>query len=470
MIKKIFFSYMMFATIAFAADPVVNAPKLKLTEPLPANLFIELAKAVDPAVVRISTSALPSKSRRDPMEQFLEELYGSVPGAPRRSNRPQELGLGTGFVIREDGLIVTNAHVVQGADIINVQFAEKGEKVYEAKLVGSDVRSDIALLKITATGKLPYVFLGSSKEMQKGEWVAAIGNPFGHDHTISKGIISYIGRGVEEINKFPLLQTDCSINPGNSGGPLVNTKGQVIGVNSAIDGRAQGIGFAIPIDEVKKILPELESRGSVRKGYIGIGLGDLDPTAAENLGTKGAVVLSVERGAPAALAGLKTYDIIVEFGGKKVDNSVELMDAVADAKPGVKIGLKIMRQQGDRLKKSGLDITVIERDEKKLATRINPEIESAGKVVPYDLGFKVTDLTAQIKKSLALPVDLKKAVVIEVNPKSPAGAVGLRVGDVLLDINHIEVNSSAEVMRALKKTSNQIKLLRGNKIVVVEIK
>jgi serine protease Do len=207
------------------------------------------------------------------------------------------MGLGTGFIIRDDGLIVTNNHVIAGADIINVQLSEGSKETYEATLVGRDERTDIALIKIKPKEKLPVAVLGSSKDLEVGEWVAAFGNPFGHGHSMTKGIVSSKGRDITEINKFPLIQTDASINPGNSGGPLVNTKGLVVGVNSAIDARAQGIGFAIPIDEVKAIIPQLESKGRIARGYLGLFLGDLDPEAAEYLGLgdqRGAVVTQMD--------------------------------------------------------------------------------------------------------------------------------------------------------------------------------
>jgi serine protease Do len=340
-----------------------------LSDPLPANLFIELAKALNPAVVNISTSMIQRQQRmyRDPMLDMLEKFYGIQPDQrPNYNNgKPRRMGLGTGFIVREDGLIVTNAHVIQGADIIEVQLTENSDKQYQAEIVGFDERTDIALIKIKPDIKLTAVTLGSSDDAQVGEWVAAFGNPFGHGHSMTKGIISSKGREINEVNRLPLIQTDASINPGNSGGPLVNSKGLVIGVNSAIDARAQGIGFAIPIDEVKKIIPQLESRGSIRKGFLGVQLGDIDPSTASQLGMDefyGAVILSVgEIGSPAKKAGLKMYDIVTEYNGKKVRNSRDLSDLVAATEPGKKVALKILRSE----KTVSLDLTVGERPEDK---------------------------------------------------------------------------------------------------------
>jgi len=219
---------------------------------------------------------------RDPFFDMLEQMYGFRGQPQPQNNTPRPHSLGTGFLIREDGLIVTNNHVIAGADEIEVQIEEKSDKMYQAKIIGSDERTDIALIKIEGKN-FPSVSLGSSSDLQVGEWVAAFGNPFGQGHTLTKGIVSAKGRNLSEINRFPMIQTDTPINPGNSGGPLVNSRGQVIGVNAAIDPRAQGMGFAIPIDEVKKLLPQLEKSGHLRKGFLGIQLGDLDPQAAMQL-------------------------------------------------------------------------------------------------------------------------------------------------------------------------------------------
>lgn len=351
--------------------PPQPLPTLKLNDPLPTNLFVELAKAINPSVVNISTSALARKAPKDPMLEMLEKFYGiPSPDQGGWDNKPQRIGLGTGFIIREDGLIVTNAHVIRDADIIEVQLTEGSEKQYKAEVVGSDQRTDIALIKIKPEGKLPAVSLGSSKDLEVGEWVAAFGNPYGHGHTMTKGIISSKGRAIQEINKFPLLQTDASINPGNSGGPLVNSKGQIIGVNSAIDARAQGIGFAIPIDEVKSILPQLEN-GGLRKGFLGIGPQDLDNQTAMFLGMgdeyRGSVIANVQFNGPADKAGLRMYDVITEVDGQKVKNSQDLVDIISDKEPTKKIKIKYYRNNKGKAVEKIANVIIEERpDEKKL--------------------------------------------------------------------------------------------------------
>jgi serine protease Do len=344
--------------------PQQPTPTLKLNDALPANLFVELAKAMNPTVVNISTSALARRGPRDPMMEMLERIYG-LPQDEGWSNKPRRVGLGTGFVIREDGLIVTNAHVIRDADIIEVQFTEDSDKQYKAEVIGSDALTDIALIKIKPDFKLKVASLGSSKDVEVGEWVAAFGNPYGHGHTMTKGVISSKGRSIKEINKFPLLQTDASINPGNSGGPLVNSKGQVIGINSAIDARAQGIGFAIPIDEVKTILPTLEKSGTLKKGFIGVDLVDLDPQTLMYLGleedNRASIIRSILENGPADKAGLKIYDVIVEVNGQKVIDSQDLANKIADFAPKSKVNIKFLRNNKGQAVEKTTTIVVEER-------------------------------------------------------------------------------------------------------------
>jgi serine protease Do len=446
-------------------------PPLKLSDPLPANLFIELAKNVNPTVVNISTSAIARGARmRDPMMELFEQFYGVRPQMPR-SNKPQKLSLGTGFIIREDGLILTNNHVVNGADLIQVQLTEDSDKLYEAKLIGFDSRLDVALIKIDAGKKLPAASLGSSKDSEVGEWVAAFGNPFGHGHSMTKGIISSMGRTIGEINKVPLLQTDASINPGNSGGPLVNSKGYVIGMNQAIDARAQGIGFAIPIDDIKKILVDLEKRGSIRKGYIGVSLGDLDPEAAAHVGlgedAGGAVIVTVEPGGPAAKAGIKPYDIILEFGSKKLKSSTDLMDAVADSGIGEKAKLVVLRDR----KKINLTVEVAERpSDQKLAQKLNKRANPPqGQKAPGEFGFTLADLDNDLRDQWDIPPDVKKPIIINVQPGTLASLAGLRPGDLILDVNKEEITTAKDVFAKLNKKANTFRIARGNRVIVVTI-
>lgn len=476
--KKAFFALIIVlaAGLGYAQIPQKTPPPMKLSDPLPANLFVELGKAINPAVVNISTLAIPRVPRggqRDPMLDMLEQFYG-VPMQPRQQQmvpgKPRPYGLGTGFIIREDGLIVTNNHVIQGADGIQVQLTEKSDKLYDAKVIGYDERTDIALIKINPDGKLPVAALGSSKEVEVGEWVAAFGNPYGHGHSMTKGIVSSKGREIGEINKIPLIQTDASINPGNSGGPLVNTKGYVIGVNSAIDARAQGIGFAIPIDEVKAIIPQLEKSGRIQKGFIGIRLGDLDPSVDPSyLGledAEGAVITSLERNGPAAKGGLRAYDIVTEFNGRKIKSSVDLMDSVGDAKIGSTATVKVIRER----KPVTAKVAITERPDFAQAKNNAPAAGNyKGQKVPFGLGFSVTDLNAELRTEYMIPPEVQNPMIIEVERGSLASMGGLRVGDLILDVNKKEVTKALDVSKSLKKGTNTLRLARGNRLMIVTL-
>lgn len=434
-----------------------NKLNIKLTDPLPANAFIELAKVVNPAVVNISTTTLPKgfRGQRDPFYDMLEQFYG-FRMQPQR--RPQT-SLGTGFVIREDGLIITNYHVIAAADKVQVQFEEKG-KSFEAKVIGGDERTDIALLKIEGP-KFPTLKLGNSSLVQVGEWVAAFGNPFGNGHTVTKGIISAKGRDYSEINKFPLLQTDAPINPGNSGGPLVNLNGEVIAVNAAIDARAQGIGFAIPIDGVKALIPKLEKSGKLEKGYLGVGLADIDPQTAEALGLKddqeGAIVAQIEKNSPADRAGLLPYDIVTEFNGKKITNSNELRDVVGDAAIGEAQKIKILRDGRERL----VSVTTTKRPDQGSQLPSGLIKKNIGIADPLNLGFSVTDITPDLRKEFNVPMEVKKPIVIGIVPGSPAARSGLMVGDIILDINKKEVKTTQDLTKLLKKDKNNLRIYRN---------
>ncbi len=477
--KKIIFVFIFFcAFTSIAQVPQKPAPVLKLNDPLPSNLFVELAKAINPAVVNISTSMIPKgRQFRDPMLEMLEQFYGMRLQQPNevQNGKPRRMGLGTGFIIREDGLIVTNNHVIENADLIEVQLTENSDKQYKAEIIGRDSRTDIALIKIKPDIKLTVAALGSSEDIQVGEWVAAFGNPYGHGHSMTKGIISSKGREISEINKLPLLQTDASINPGNSGGPLVNSKGLVIGVNSAIDARAQGIGFAIPIDEVKKIIPQLEKRGSIRKGYLGVYLGDLDDRAANNLNLedfRGAVILQIDSG-PAKKAGLRIYDIILEFNGKKIRSSQDLTDTVADIEPGKKVKSKVLRGE----KTMTVDITITERPDDKTISQNrfrneseNFESETTAKEktnTPYNLGLQISDLTEKLKQDFNLNADLKNPIITAVAAGSITSQIGLRVGDVILNVNKIEPKTAQQAIKAFKKGTNTLRLARGRGLTAI---
>ena len=454
-------------------------PQLKQGQVLTDRSWVELNKIVNPAVVNISTSTIVRRGPpsgggmgRDPFFDFFEQFMGP-PGTNGfgGGGRPRAAqALGTGFIVSEDGLIITNNHVVEGADVIKVQITEKSEKTYEAQILGRDQRADIALLKIEGGNtKFPVVQLGSSKEVEVGENVAAFGNPFGLGHSMTKGIISAKDRPIDEINRFPFLQTDALINPGNSGGPLVNLKGMVIGVNTAINAAGQGIGFAIPIDEVKSVIVQLQKFGTIKKGYLGVGLQDLNPRAASYLGLKtleGALVSYVEPGSPAAKAGIKELDVITEFGSKKIRSSLDLRNAAGDSQIGSEVAVKLLREGKEK------KVTVTMSEAPAEPRKIQPQQRTLQPPAHKDkqgFGLKVSALTPELRSQLNIGKDVKGAVITEVEPDSLAAFAGLQPGDVVIQVNSSKVNSPEEVLTKLKNGSNALTVVRGGVVMSIFI-
>ncbi len=448
----------------------------KLGAPLPANLWVELSKLVNPAVVSITTTQTPKRMQaryRDPLQDFFEQFYGGRgPGGGQMPEQgPQEaMALGTGFIIREDGLIITNNHVVEQADVIKVQLDSTSKKLYEAQVIGRDPRTDIALIKIDAKEKLPVAKLGESKNVQVGEYVAAFGNPYGHAHTMTTGIVSALGREIAEINRFPFIQTDASINPGNSGGPLVNTQGYVIGVNTAIDARAQGIGFAIPIDNVKQIVAQLEKDGRVKRGYIGVGIATVTDDVAGQLGirdAKGVLLTDVMRNGPADKAGLRPYDIIVNFAGKDIEDAGGLQNAVGDTTIGSTVNVKALRfdQNGKRSEVSAK----IKVDEAPNDVRPSSPKQYFGQKAPFDLGFKVANYSEELARDLEVRSNERFPIVTDVDPSSAAARVGLRPGDMIVDVNRKPTAKATDVLKTLRKGANLVRVIRGNTMAIVTL-
>ncbi len=463
--------------VIFAAEvppsSIATLPKLKDSDPLPAGLFVALGKAVNPAVVNIFTTYLPRETLqrdpyRDPFFDLFDQFMGPSPYGPAT---PQQ-SLGTGFIIREDGLIVTNNHVVDRANIIKVQIEENNKQAFDAKLIGKDARTDIALIKIDAKKKLPFLKMGSSADTQVGEWVAAFGNPYGYGHTMTKGIISAVGREIDELNLFPFMQTDASINPGNSGGPLVNTQGLVIGVNAAIDARAQGIGFVIPIDNVKSILPQLEKDGGIQRGFMGVQLEDIDAEQAKGLGVKeseGAFVMRVIPGHAAEKAGLEPYDLIVEFEGKKVASAKDLTKAAAGTPVGHRVALKIVRNG----KPKTLTMAMGSTNELKQPRPAQKQVRKLeGLKAPFNLGFTITDYTSALSQEFNIPkLRQPRPVILAVDANSEAARSGLTPGDIILDVNRREVTRSKDALKHLRRaTINILRILKNDRVVLVSLR
>ena len=422
-----------------SAGPLIE--RLKPGQPLPADIFIKMAKIINPAVVNISTKQLAQSAPyfNDPFFDFFFAPHARPP-----SSQPLQ-SLGTGFIIRSNGLILTNTHVINKADTIQVQLKDN-QKFYTAKVIGQDIYTDVALIKISADKNLPTARLGNSSQLQVGEWVAAFGNPYGHSHTMTKGIISAINREIDELNLFPFLQTDAIINPGNSGGPLVNTKGEVIGINTAM--RTQGISFAIPIDNVKVILKDLETHGRVRRGFIGVQMAQAK---------KGALIVDVMENTPAETAGIQKQDIITRFNDKKIKNYNDLFKAVASTPINETVSLELIRSG----QKITLEITVAERKDMTAQNTGTPSKEDK-KTAPFNLGLVMVTGTKELMRSMGLPpLNRRHPIVTEVRPGSPSAFAGVRKKDIILKVNGRYVQSAREVQRRLSKNrTNTLNVLR----------
>ena len=421
--------------------------------------FTDLVDLVGPSVVNIRTLERASESATGaaPDEQMLEFFKrfgipippGMTPKGPRQERAPSEeaqpRGVGSGFILSADGLIMTNAHVVDGADELIVTLPDKRE--FKAKLVGADKRTDVAVVKIEASG-LTAVKIGDINRLRVGEWVMAIGSPFGLENTVTAGIVSAKQRDTGDF--LPFIQTDVAINPGNSGGPLINMRGEVVGINSQIYSRSggfQGISFAIPIDEAVRVSDQLRTTGRVTRGRIGVQIDQVSKDVAESIGLglpKGALVRGVEPNSPAAKAGVEPGDIILKFDGKEIDKSVDLPRLVGNTKPGNKSSMTVFRRGSQR----ELSITVAELEPERPAVRATaPEPSKAQSSNALQaLGLSLAELTAAEKKEL----NLKGGVRIA-SAEGPAARAGLREGDVIVAIANTDTATVKDVEAALAK-------------------
>ncbi|MDZ4676382.1 MAG: Do family serine endopeptidase [Oligoflexia bacterium] len=456
-------------TLILIATAAPKAMALSSNDPLPRNLFIELGKKVNPAVVNIyTTQSVRGGGRQgyfpgmpqDPFEQFLQEYMGQG----RRAPEQKVASLGSGFIIDTTGLIVTNNHVIANAADIRVQLTEKAKKTYKAKVIGRDARTDVALIKIDTTEKLTVTVLGDSDKVEVGEWVAAFGNPYGHGHSMTKGIISAKERDIAELETaFPFIQTDASINPGNSGGPLVNADGEVIGVNSAIDARAQGIGFAIPINVVKRLIPDLKSKGRIIRGYFGVAISNIDERVMKQFNLKsdrGALIVNVSPGSPAERGGIEPYDIVTEFNGKEIENAKSLTNAVGETPVGQTAKVKVFRDG----KTTNLTIKTTERPDEESVAQESPRAPRLpkGMTAPYNLGMMLADLNPTIARQLQLQDAPKRGVVVTgTQDGGLADQAGLEIGDIILDVNKKRALSAREALKNIKPGVNSLRVLRG---------
>lgn len=418
--------------------------------------FTELVEQVGPSVVNIRTSEKVSARTNtngmdEDMLEFLRRFGVPMPNMPRqqRPQRPQPdeeqpRGVGSGFILTADGYVMTNAHVVDGADEVIVTLTDKRE--FKAKIVGTDKRTDVAVVKIEATG-LPAVKVGDVSRLKVGEWVMAIGSPFGLESTVTAGIVSAKQRDTGDY--LPFIQTDVAINPGNSGGPLINMRGEVVGINSQIYSRSggfMGISFAIPMDEAIRVSEQLRASGRVTRGRIGVQIGQVTKDVAESIGlgkASGALVTGVESGSPAEKAGIEAGDIITRFDGKAIDKLADLPRLVGNTKPGTKSTVTVFRR--GTAKDLSLTIAEIEGDKpvRKAAEREEkPKASAAAQLI----GLSVSALTEAQKKEM----NIRGGVVVN-SATDAAARAGLREGDVILSIANTEIGGVKDLEAALAK-------------------
>ncbi len=406
--------------------------------------FTELVEKQGPAVVNVSTTSAARSGTQSPVPEddpFYDFFRRFGPPQPRDY---EARSLGSGFIISADGYILTNAHVVEAAEDINVKLNDKRE--FKAKVIGSDKRTDVAVIKIEASG-LPAVKIGDPERLKVGEWVLAIGSPFGFESTVTAGIVSAKGRSLPQENYVPFIQTDVAINPGNSGGPLFNLRGEVVGMNSQIYSRTggfMGLSFAIPIDVAMDITHQLRTTGRVSRGRIGVVIQEVTKELAESFGlpkAAGALVNSVEKGGPADKAGLEASDVILKFDGKTVSSSSDLPRIVAQTRPGSKATMQIWRKGAAK----DITITVGEMPEEKVAQRPGRRDSKSGNVVAR-LGLTVSELSAEQRKELAISGGL----LVE-DVQGAAAKAGIRRGDILMALNNQDVKSVEQLTQLLNQ-------------------
>ena len=415
--------------------------------------FTQLAAQVSPSVVNIRTVkttkvAEPGFRRfnrnpggkEDPFHDFFERFFGDE--LPRNF---KQQGLGSGFIIDTEGYIVTNNHVVEDADQIKVRL--KNDTDFDAEIVGRDPNTDLALIRIKGAKDLPAVPLGDSDRLKVGQWVMAIGSPFGLEQTVTAGIVSAKGRVIGAGPYDDFIQTDASINPGNSGGPLVNMAGEVIGINTAIISSGQGIGFAVPVNLAKGVIDQLKDRGEVTRGWIGVAIQEINGEMAEYYGlgdSKGVLVADVFEGDPADTAGIRPKDIILTVNGKKIETGRQLTGMIADVPVGETAEIRVMR---DGKEKTFL-VKVAKREDEPMASH-RPK-----RAAEDELGLEVATLDEEMARQFKMD-EAGGVIVVRVERDSPADKAGVMRGDVIREINHQEVRSTAEYEKVISGTGDQ---------------
>lgn len=462
--RSTFFAMLLGAASAFFAPPLVGIVSSASAASSVAGLpdFADLVERTGSAVVNIRTTERIKPGQGIPggedeeMQEFFRRFFG-IPVPPRPQQQPDRTprgkkpgvpqeeevprGVGSGFIISADGFVLTNAHVVDGADDVYVTLTDKRE--YKAKMIGVDKRTDVAVVKIEGTN-LPRLTIGDPNKLRVGEWVIAIGSPFGLDNTVTAGIISAKARDTGDY--LPLIQTDVAVNPGNSGGPLINMRGEVVGINSQIYSRSggyMGISFAVPIDEAMRVADQLRVSGRVTRGRIGVQIGEVTKDVAESLGlarAQGALIQRVEPGGPAERGGLEAGDIILKFNGVNIEKSTDLPRLVGATKPGTRSTLTVWRKGANR----DVTLTVAELEPEKVAKK--DDRKAKPEQPPNALGLVVSDLSEAQKKELRID----SGVIVDAS-EGPAARAGLRAGDVILQLNNNDVRDARQFNALVSK-------------------
>jgi serine protease Do len=451
------------AVLALSGPSFAASPPITVTNPNPQPGFAALVAKVKPAVVQITTisgGGAPSAEQRQQMQQMMPDMPGPFGDMLRRyfggqggmrMRMPEQRALGSGFVIDPAGYIVTNNHVVDGASQVSVQLGD-GAK-YRAKVVGRDDKTDLALLKIDVGHDLPYVAFGDSDQAHEGDWVVAVGNPYGLGGTVTAGIISAHGRNINEGPYDDFLQIDAPINPGNSGGPLFNQQGQVVGIDTAIyspSGGSVGIGFAIPANVAKHIVAELRDKGKITRGWLGIAMQPLTPSLAKAVGLPndhGILIDTVTEGSPASAAGLKQGDVITAFDGKPIVDARDLASDVADTAPGKTVPVKLWRDNHA----TTVNVTIRTQDQ------TGRQASNAAAQTGPRVGLMLQPLTPDLRDQAGLAANQGGVLVDQVTPGSPADDSGVQAGDVIERVGNKPVNTPAEVASAIHAAQAQKK-------------
>lgn len=471
---SLLFSILLFAfllngckTATLQSEDIPNQSNESAPKPVPPSPIIadgtrtsyaDIVDRVAPAVVKVTSEHKAKPQQQNPLEDF----FRGVPQSPRGNQSPVERGLGSGVIVSEDGTILTNNHVIEGATKIKIELNDK--RVFDAKVIGTDQPTDLAVLRIE-TKALPYLTLGDSDKVRVGDIILAIGNPLGIGQTVTAGIISAKGRrtGLSDGSFEDFLQIDAPINRGNSGGALVALNGELVGINSQIlspSGGNIGIGFSIPSNMAKSVMEQLLKDGKVKRGRLGVGIQTITEDLAKTLDlkeNKGVIVGSITPGSAAEKAGVKRGDVITAINGEKIEDGNALRNKVAATAPGTEITLTILRDGKEQELKATLD----EFQPEKAQNQTDEEGNSApGKSTQEGkLGLDLQPLTPELAKRLELPADTKGLVVTDIDPEGPAAAEGIVKGDVILEINRQEVGTFAEAQAALEKALERPSLL-----------